>query len=129
MFGIKGIEAVQFGSCLKRQLMVAWAVLRSATRAWTSRPRAPSEPGGDYVLKITSGLPNGCAKFNGHEVQRDGDGFMVTVTNLMPHPSVAIACTEIYGFHEGEVVLGSGLVAGDVYTASVNDDREIFFTA
>ena len=27
---------------LKRQLMVAWAVLRSVTRAWTSRPRASS---------------------------------------------------------------------------------------
>ena len=27
---------------LKRQLMAAWAVLRSVTRAWTSRPRASS---------------------------------------------------------------------------------------
>lgn len=89
----------------------------------------PAEPGGDYVLRITSGLPNGCAAFKGYEAERDFNRFVVAVTNLMPDPSEPIACTEIYGLHEGEVVLGGGLNVGDVYTVSVNDDWDVSFSA
>ena len=88
----------------------------------------PAEPGGEYILKITSGLPGGCAKFNGYEVERDFNRFVVEVTNLMPDPSEPIACTTIYGFHEGEVVLGSGLVAGETYTVTINGELTHSFT-
>ncbi len=90
---------------------------------------APAEPGGGYILKITSGLPNGCARFKGYEVERDSNRFVVEVTNLMPDPSEAVACTEIYRLHQGEVLLGSGLKVGEVYTVSVNDDWDVSFTA
>ena len=81
---------------------------------------APAISGGEYILKITSGLPSGCARFNEYQVERDGTRFDVVVTNLVPGPDEMIACTAIYGYHEGEVVLGSGLEAGETYTVTVN---------
>lgn len=90
---------------------------------------APEEPGGAYVLKITSGLPNGCAKFSGYTVERESNRFVVEVTNLMPAPGEFIACTEIYRLHESEAVLGSQLVVGETYSISINDDFLISFTA
>ncbi len=89
---------------------------------------APAEPGGEYVLKITSGLPNGCATFNGYQVERDFNRFVVEVTNLMPDPGEPIACTEIYRTHEGEVVLGSRLVAA-TYSIDINGEFSHVFTA
>lgn len=88
---------------------------------------APAEASGEYVLKIISGLPNGCATFNGYQIERDFNRFVVRVTNLMPAPSEPIACTEIYRTHEGEVVLGSGLVAGP-YSIDINDELTHVFT-
>ena len=82
----------------------------------------PATPGGDYALKITSGLPNCCAEFGGYEVERDGDRFMVEVTNSVPHPSLIMACTEMYGSHVSEVVLGGGLVDGEGYTVQINGE-------
>ena len=81
---------------------------------------APAISGGEYILKITSGLPSGCARLNGYRVERDGKRFDVVVTNLVPGPDEMVACTAIYGYHEGEVVLGSGLEAGETYTVTVN---------
>ncbi|MCH8800305.1 MAG: hypothetical protein IH963_05295 [Chloroflexi bacterium] len=89
----------------------------------------PAVPGGEYTLKITSGLPNGCARFNGYKVERDYNGFAVEVTNLMPDPKDLVACTMVYGYHESEVPLGSGLDAGQTYTVTINGDLAIFFTA
>ena len=89
----------------------------------------PQEVGGDYVLKITSGLPSGCANFSRYQVERDGNGFAVEVSNLVPAPDELIACTEIYGYHEGEVVLGSGLTTGETYTVAINDEFTLSFTA
>ena len=43
----------------------------------------PSSPAGAYTLKVTSGLPGGCAEFDGFNVERVGDNFRVEVTNLM----------------------------------------------
>jgi hypothetical protein len=80
----------------------------------------PTTPDGDYALKITSGLPNGCAEFGGYEVERDGDRFVVQVTNLVPHPSLIMACTEIYGSQVSEVMLGGELVYGEGYTVEIN---------
>lgn len=88
----------------------------------------PAVPGGGYTLKITSGLPNGCAEFNGYTVERDFNRFVVEVTNLTPHPSLIVACTEIYGYHEGEVVLGSGLVDGGAYSVEINGEITHLFT-
>jgi hypothetical protein len=90
---------------------------------------APATPGGEYTLNISSGLPSGCAQFDEIRVERDGNEFVVDVTNLMPNPNQPIACTAIYGYHESEVTLGSGLTAGDRYSITINGDLAISFVA
>ena len=89
----------------------------------------PSPPAGAYTLKVTSGPPSGCAEFDGLNVERVGDNFRVEVTNLMPRPSLIVTCTSIYGYNESEISLGSGLVVGETYTVTINEDITISFTA
>ncbi|MGE3962020.1 MAG: hypothetical protein AB7F65_10095 [Dehalococcoidia bacterium] len=81
-----------------------------------------------YRLDIVSGLPSGCARFVGAEVEREGAVFTVTVTNSMPAPGEEVACTMIYGYHESTVDLGTGLESGTEYTVNVND-KTITFVA
>lgn len=88
----------------------------------------PASAGGEYTLKITSGLPSGCAQFNEYRVQLDGNTFLVEVTNLMPVDQM-IACTAVYGYHEGEAALGSGLITGVTYTVSINGELTHSFIA
>lgn len=77
-----------------------------------------------YVLRVRAGLPNGCAKQQGHEIGRDGDVIKVTVLNSMP--TVAIACTMIYGTYELSINVGSDFRPGVTYTARVNDRATTF---
>ena len=60
-----------------------------------------------YMLNIVSGLPSWCAKFYEYDVVRDGAAIEVSVTNLRPALGQTVACTAIYGYHEGAVNLGS----------------------
>jgi len=94
--------------------------------ASVARPEAVS---GDYTLEITSGLPGGCAQFDGSSVERDGNRFLVEVTNLVPDPSEPIACTAIYGYHDEKITLGSDLTPGEAYTVTVNGNLAVSFTA
>jgi len=87
-----------------------------------------SSPAGAYTLKATSGLPSGCAELDGFNVERVGDSFRVEVTILMPRPSLIVACTSIYGYSESEISLGSGLIVGETYTVTINEDITISFT-
>ena len=80
---------------------------------------------GDYSLKVVSGLPSGCAEFNGISLEQDGNALNVTVNNLMPVGP--IACTEIYGMHESTVEL-PGLTAGQAYGVVVNGALTNSFT-
>ena len=90
---------------------------------------APAMSDGEYTLNITSGLPSGCAQFDEFRMERDGNEFMVDVTNLMPNPNQLIACTAIYSYHESEIPLGSGLTAGEAYSRTINRDLAISFVA
>lgn len=81
-----------------------------------------------HRLRVVSGLPSGCARFDRIEVERAGTTFEVTVWNLVPAPDQEIACTMIYGFKESSVDLGSDLEAGTEYTVHVND-RTVTFVA
>jgi hypothetical protein len=78
-----------------------------------------------YVVHVTSGLPSGCAKASGYEVERKGDVIDIRVFNAMPTDQRP--CTMIYGIHEFDVALGGGFTAGHVYTVQVND-RQVTFT-
>ena len=80
-----------------------------------------------YTLKITSGLPSGCARFGGYELSRDGNSITVTVTNQ--EPAGPVACTAIYGQHQGQVDLGSDFTQGETYTVVVNGQKATSFTA
>ncbi len=71
-----------------------------------------------YSLSIVSGLPSGCARFDGYDVEYRGKVIDVTVTNLMP--TGPVACTAIYDRHEGEVDLGADFATGGTYTVVVN---------
>ena len=80
-----------------------------------------------YMLRIVSGLPSGCARFNGYESAVDGGTITVTVTNLMPAGDAV--CTAIYGSYEGTVDLGRDFTSGETYTVTVNGELAETFTA
>ena len=72
-----------------------------------------------YILAVTSGLPNGCARFGGYEVTRDGDTILVAVTNLVPADEGTI-CTDVCGVARHNISLGSDFQSGTTYTILVN---------
>ena len=74
-----------------------------------------------YVVKIVSGLPSGCAEFNDYDVTREGDDIRISVTNLMPAPDTLVMCTQIYGIHDTSVNIGSDFESGVKYSVYVND--------
>ena len=80
-----------------------------------------------YSLSIVSGLPSGCARFDGYHVEHRGKVLEVTVTNLMP--TGPVACTAIYDRHEGEVDLGADFAPGVTYTVVVNGQATNAFVA
>lgn len=73
------------------------------------------------ALRITAGLPNGCAQVHSHSVTRAGDTFTVKVLNSMPDGSPM--CTMIYGTYELQIELGS-VETGRTYTIVVNDQTK-----
>jgi hypothetical protein len=81
-----------------------------------------------YAVRVLSGLPSGCARFNEARVaSRSGTTITVEVTNTMPSDKT-IACTAIYGTHEAIVELGTDFVPGTEYLVRVND-KELRLTA
>ena len=77
-------------------------------------------------LKITAGLPSGCAQAHSHQLTRSGNTITVTVSNSMPTGQPI--CTMIYGFYELTVDLGSDFAPGTTYTVQVNDKTTTFKT-
>ena len=78
-----------------------------------------------YFLSVKSGLPNGCAKFDGYTLNRDDDTISVEVTNLMP-ASQDLMCTMIYGTVETNIALGIDFKPGHTYTVNVNAFTKTF---
>jgi hypothetical protein len=81
-----------------------------------------------YIVQVISGLPSGCASFSHTEVTRDGTDIKIDVYNTVPAPGELIACTEIYGLHDENVVLGSDFERDTEYTVLVNDYPASYFT-
>jgi hypothetical protein len=77
-------------------------------------------------LKITAGLPSGCAQAHSHQLTRSGNTITVTVLNSMPTGQPI--CTMIYGSYELTVDLGSDFAPGTTYTVQVNDKTTTFRT-
>ena len=75
-------------------------------------------------VKITAGLPSGCAQRESHAVSRNGDIFTVTVLNSMPRGDQA--CTMIYGSYSLSADLGRDFRPGVTYTVQVNDTVRTF---
>ncbi len=73
-----------------------------------------------YFVAITSGLPNGCIRFNDIEVARDGTMIAIAVTNLAPTDE-GVMCTQVYGTVENNVQLGTDFQPGVTYTVNVNN--------
>jgi hypothetical protein len=78
------------------------------------------------ALKITAGLPSGCAKQGSHSVSRSGDTVTVIVLNTIPTGNPI--CTMIYGQYDLSVDLGSNFAPGTTYTVRVNDKTTTFKT-
>jgi hypothetical protein len=79
-----------------------------------------------YFVEVVSGLPSGCAEFNGYDVARDGTTIRITVNNLEPAPEEPVFCTAIYWVHQSNVALSSDFESGTKYTIHVNDATETF---
>jgi len=79
-----------------------------------------------YAVKVTSGLPSGCAAFDRIDVERSGTLVTLSVWNTMPADS-DIACTMIYGTTENTVELGSDFMAGTTYAVVINGEYELSF--
>ena len=74
----------------------------------------------EYNLLVVSGLPNGCAKFDGFQVERPDDtNIRVQVINSVP-TDPRTACTQVYGTVETSVPLGSNFDRGKTYAVTVN---------
>ncbi|MBM3947128.1 MAG: hypothetical protein FJ315_07010, partial [SAR202 cluster bacterium] len=81
-----------------------------------------------YVATIVSGLPTGCARFDGFVIARSGEAINISVSNRMPADET-VACAMVYGTRETSVPLGGDFVAGRTYTVVVNDTHRTTFTA
>ena len=76
-----------------------------------------------YALKISAGLPSGCAKPYSYDIARSGTTITVKVTNPM---AIADACTLIYGMYDLNIGLGSDFQSGVTYTVIVNNVTKTF---
>lgn len=80
-----------------------------------------------YAIRIRSGLPSGCAKFERIDVARDGYVVNASVWNTIPSDAT-VACTMIYGIAENTVELGGDFVRGEAYALHVNGEPKLSFT-
>lgn len=80
----------------------------------------------DYLLRIVSGLPGGCAEYANTLVSVGTDVITVRVMNTIPE-DVRVACTAIYGSHERSIEL-LGLETATDYEITVNNTVNLTFT-
>ena len=74
-------------------------------------------------IYIKGGLADGCTTFNGVTVTRQDNTIDIHVTTARPREAI---CTQIYGFFEKTVGLGSDFTYGESYIINVNDYTETF---
>ena len=67
---------------------------------------------------IKGGFADGCTTFHALTEERDGNNINIEVTTQRPKDAI---CTQVYGYFEKNVALGSDFVTGETYTVTVND--------
>jgi len=67
---------------------------------------------------IKGGLSDGCTTFHKLDIRRSASTIDIEVTTKRPKDAV---CSEIYGFFERNVNLGSDFISGENYTVKVNE--------
>jgi inhibitor of cysteine peptidase len=75
------------------------------------------------MVYIQGGLADGCTTFHELKTERSGSTINITVTTRRPKDAV---CTQVYGYFEQNVNLGSDFVSGQTYTVNVNDKTTSF---
>ena len=82
----------------------------------------PYYPPRVYIL-IKGGLTDGATTFHEAKIERSGNTINITVTTQRPVDAVA---TQVYGYFETSVSLGSDLTIDETYTVNVNDQTTSF---
>jgi inhibitor of cysteine peptidase len=70
------------------------------------------------LVYIQGGLSDGCTTFHDLETERSGNTITITVTTQRPRDAV---CTQVYGYFERYISLGTDFISGETYTVNVND--------
>ena len=70
------------------------------------------------MVYIKGGLSDGCTEFHQMKTERSGSQVNITVTTRRTRDAI---CTQVYGYFEKNVNLGSDFVSGQTYTVNVND--------
>ena len=73
---------------------------------------------------VKGGLSDGCTRFNDYSITRVGDAINISVTTIR---SRGAFCTQVYGFFEQNIPIGSDFVSGQTYVVRVNDYQPITF--
>jgi hypothetical protein len=81
-----------------------------------------------YAVRITSGLPSGCAEFERIDLIPNGSVVELRVWNTLP-ASEKIACTMVYGTASNTVALGGDFASGRTYDVRINGETKVTFTA
>jgi inhibitor of cysteine peptidase len=75
------------------------------------------------IVYIQGGLSDGCTTFHELKTERSGNTVNILVTTQRSKDAV---CTQVYGYFEQNVNLGSDFVSGQTYTVRVNDKTTSF---
>ena len=67
---------------------------------------------------VKGGLSDGCTTFRQLTVERSGNTIYIEVITQRPKGAI---CTQVYGFFEQNVNLGSDFTSGETYALRVND--------
>ena len=75
------------------------------------------------IVYIKGGLKDGCTAFHDLTTSRRGSQINIKVTVQTEKEKI---CTQVYGFFEKTVNLGSNFTSGQTYTVNVNDQTAAF---
>ncbi len=73
------------------------------------------------TMVVMSGLSNGCETFDSYSLERDGDTFNLTVTNLTT-AGPGVACAAVYGTVTTSIPIDDGVDACHNYAVKVNGE-------